>query len=121
MPEKLTCARCRRVIREGLGWRRIGTTDQVEHLACPRPARDSRRPRLPCPVCGGALSATEPVVFQGQRLIHARCWPGDDTPPRVCAKCRKLLDRYEPAAYQGRVVYHLRCWGGSQRQPPSQD
>jgi len=72
-----------------------------------RPLRSS------CSVCGESLASAHAVLFRDRQLVHARCWPGDDSPTRICAKCERPLDRYEPAAFQGRTVYHVRCWAGS--------
>jgi hypothetical protein len=69
---------------------------------------------VPCPICGTALSRAEAVMFRGPRLVHARCWPGDEAPVRLCAKCRQPLDRFEPAVYDGRIAHHVQCWAGRQ-------
>jgi hypothetical protein len=68
---------------------------------------DTLSSRLPCPVCGRALDSVEAVLFQGSRLVHAKCWPGDETPTRVCGTCGQALDRFEPAAHDGRVTHHV--------------
>lgn len=69
--------------------------------------------RLPCPLCGESLASPDAVLFEANRLVHARCWPGDAAPTRICAKCSTPLEKYEPAAFEGRTVYHIRCWAGS--------
>jgi hypothetical protein len=75
--------------------------------------------RLPCPICGETLATMEAVLFLSDRLVHAKCWPGDEAPARICGKCAKPLMRYEPAAFEGRTAYHMRCWKTRPEEGPS--
>ena len=66
--------------------------------------------QLPCPVCAKSLASADAVIFQGSRLVHARCWSGAGLVTRRCASCGAVLGAYESVAYEGRTAYHVRCW-----------
>jgi hypothetical protein len=68
------------------------------------------RSRLPCAACGTSLASADAVIFQGDRLVHARCWSGGDVVTRQCASCGVVLGTYESVAFDGRTAYHVRCW-----------
>jgi hypothetical protein len=39
-----------------------------------------RKVQHSCGACGQRLDTTPGVLFQGDHLVHAACWPGDSKP-----------------------------------------
>ncbi len=109
---RLICFRCSKPVRAGTGQPLAGG-DRV-HARCLVPqmtalvlasrttaeAETARAPDLivpsrlgchlaDCPVCGAPLSRGSSLMFQGEQLVHARCWPQDPAPAEPRSRRRR--------------------------------